>query len=116
MPNLLSLITVSQFRRSPRDARRTQPESIRVSSKRYTVKARIGGGFDPDCITISAKKDNSLAVVADRWELETNCRHEWLWIFGKDADMRSVEARYDAGVLQVNVRRIPGVKPDVLLK
>ncbi|KAG8711867.1 hypothetical protein FRC08_015331 [Ceratobasidium sp. 394] len=113
MPGLLSLITVSRFRRSPRDARRTQPESIRVSSELYTIKARIGGGFNPDCITISARRDNSLAVVADRWDLETSCRHEWLWSFGRDADMRSVKARYDAGILRVKIRRIPGLKPGI---
>ncbi|KAG9077635.1 hypothetical protein FS749_010456 [Ceratobasidium sp. UAMH 11750] len=112
MPSLLSLITISRFCRSPRDAPQTHSESIQVSSKHYTIKARIGGGFDPDCITISAKKDNTLAVVADRWELESNCRHEWLWNFGKDADMRNVKAHYHAGILRVNIRRIPGLKPD----
>lgn len=95
--------------RSPTEDQRTQPD-IQVSPTAYSMVAHIGGGFHPECITISAMKGNSLVIVADRWDMEKDCRYEWLWRFDRDADMSSVHANYDAGVLKVTVRRIPGYR------
>ncbi|QRW03696.1 hypothetical protein RhiLY_02695 [Ceratobasidium sp. AG-Ba] len=86
---------------------RTHPD-IQVSPTAYSMVAHIGTGFSPECITISAMKGNSLVIVADRWDMEKDCRYEWLWRFDRDADMSSVYANYDAGVLRVTVKRIPG--------
>ncbi|QRV89483.1 hypothetical protein RhiJN_17501 [Ceratobasidium sp. AG-Ba] len=93
--------------RSPTEDQRTHPD-IQVSPTAYSMVAHIGTGFSPECITISAMKGNSLVIVADRWDMEKDCRYEWLWRFDRDADMSSVYANYDAGVLRVTVKRIPG--------
>ena len=95
--------------RSPTEDQRTQPD-IHVSPTAYSMVAHIGSGFHPECITISAMKGNSLVIVADRWDMEKDCRYEWLWRFDRDADMSSVHANYDAGVLRVTVSRIPGYR------
>ncbi|KDN35756.1 hypothetical protein RSAG8_11318, partial [Rhizoctonia solani AG-8 WAC10335] len=86
--------------RSPTEDQRTQPD-IQVSSSAYSMK----GG-------------NALVIVADRWDMEKDCeywavverRYEWVWRFNRDADMSSVHANYDSGVLRVTVRRIPGYR------
>jgi HSP20 family molecular chaperone IbpA len=54
-------------------------------------------------------------VRRDRWlNTEPNPvrlgRYEWLWRFDRDADMSSVHANYEDGVLRVTVRRIPGYR------
>ncbi|KAG9118737.1 hypothetical protein FRC07_006613 [Ceratobasidium sp. 392] len=95
--------------RSPTEDQRTQPD-IQVSLTAYSMVAHIGSGFHPECITISAMKGNSLVIVADRWDMEKDCRYEWLWRFDRDADMSCVHANYDAGVLRVTVGRIPGYR------
>ncbi|CAE7052259.1 unnamed protein product [Rhizoctonia solani] len=95
--------------RSPTEDQRAQPD-IQVSSSAYSMVAHIGRGFHPECITISAKRGNALVIVADRWDMEKDCRYEWLWRFDRDADMSSVHANYDAGVLRVTVRRIPSYR------
>lgn len=95
--------------RSPTEDQRTHPD-IQVSPTAYSMVAHIGGGFHPECITISAMKGNALVIVADRWDMEKDCRYEWLWRFDRDADMSSVHANYEAGVLKVTVRRIPGFR------
>jgi len=95
--------------RSPTEDQRAQPD-IQVSPTAYSMVAHIGSGFHPECITISAMKGNVLVIVADRWDMEKDCRYEWLWRFDRDADMSSVHANYDAGVLRVTVRRIPGYR------
>ncbi|KAH7342069.1 hypothetical protein B0J17DRAFT_286903 [Rhizoctonia solani] len=95
--------------RSPTEDQRAQPD-IQVSQSAYSLVADIGRGFSPECITISAKKGNALVIVADRWDMEKDCRYEWVWRFDRDADMSSVHANYDSGVLRVTVRRIPGYR------
>ncbi|KAJ1307229.1 hypothetical protein OPQ81_001343 [Rhizoctonia solani] len=95
--------------RSPTEDQRAQPD-IQVSSSAYSMVAHIGKGFHPECITISAKKGNALVIVADRWDMEKDCRYEWVWRFDRDADMSSVHANYDSGVLRVTVKRIPGYR------
>ncbi|KAF8754348.1 hypothetical protein RHS01_06434 [Rhizoctonia solani] len=95
--------------RSPTEDQRAQPD-IQVSPSAYSLVAHIGRGFHPECITISAKKGNALVIVADRWDMEKDCRYEWVWRFDRDADMSSVHANYDSGVLRVTVKRIPGYR------
>ncbi|CAE6485014.1 unnamed protein product [Rhizoctonia solani] len=95
--------------RSPTEDQRAHPD-IQVSPSAYSMVAHIGRGFHPECITISAKKGNALVIVADRWDMEKDCRYEWVWRFDRDADMSSVHANYDSGVLRVTVRRIPGYR------
>ncbi|CAE6427657.1 unnamed protein product [Rhizoctonia solani] len=95
--------------RSPTEDQRAQPD-IQVSPSAYSLVADIGRGFHPECITISAKKGNALVIVADRWDMEKDCRYEWVWRFDRDADMSSVHANYDSGVLRVTVKRIPGYR------
>ncbi|THH10270.1 hypothetical protein EW145_g1431 [Phellinidium pouzarii] len=72
----------------------------------YTLAAAIGPGFDSNCITIAARKGNILDIVADRWDLEKDCHHEWQVQFDRDADMSSVHAGYSNGVLTVTVKRL----------
>ncbi|KAG8703567.1 hypothetical protein FRC08_002760 [Ceratobasidium sp. 394] len=91
--------------RSPTEDQRAQPD-IHVSPDAYSMVAHIGTGFDPECITISAMKGNTLVIVADRWDMEKDCRYEWLWRFDRDANMSSVHAHYEGGVLRVTVGRI----------
>ncbi|CAE6450487.1 hypothetical protein RSOLAG22IIIB_01849 [Rhizoctonia solani] len=91
--------------RSPTEDQRAQPD-IQVSPSAYSLVAHIGRGFHPECITISAMKGNALVIVADRWDMEKDCRYEWVWRFDRDADMSSVHANFDSGVLRVTVRRI----------
>ncbi|CAE6478597.1 unnamed protein product [Rhizoctonia solani] len=95
--------------RSPTEDQRAQPD-IQVSPSAYSLVAHIGRGFHPECITISAKKGNALVIVADRWDMEKDCRYEWVWRFDRDADMSSVHASFDSGVLRVTVRRIPSYR------
>ncbi|KAG8748167.1 hypothetical protein FRC10_008900 [Ceratobasidium sp. 414] len=68
--------------RSPTEDQRTQPD-IHVSPTAYSMVAHIGGGFHPECITISAMKGNSLVIVADRWDMEKDC--EWDRSLGANA-------------------------------
>lgn len=95
--------------RSPTEDQRVQPE-VQVSPTTYSLVAHLGCGFHPECITISAKKGNALVIVADRWDMEKDCRYEWLWQFDRDADMSSVHAGFESGVLRVTVKRIPGYR------
>lgn len=64
--------------RSPTEDQRTQPD-IQVSPTAYSMVAHIGGGFHPECITISAMKGNSLVIVADRWDMEKDCKYPKGW-------------------------------------
>lgn len=95
--------------RSPTESQRVQPD-VQVSPSAYSLIAQLGNGFHPECITISAKKGNALVIVADQWDAEQDCRHEWVWQFDRDADMSSVHANFSSGVLRVTVKRIPGYR------
>ncbi|KAI5124322.1 hypothetical protein M0805_008929 [Coniferiporia weirii] len=72
----------------------------------YILAAAIGPGFDSNCITIAARKGNILDIVADRWDLEKDCHHEWQVQFDRDADMGGIHASYTNGVLTVTVKRL----------
>lgn len=39
----------------------------------YILTAPLGHGFSADCITITARKENVIVVVADRWDQEQDC-------------------------------------------
>jgi len=58
-------------------------------------------------VTISAKKGDRLAVVADAWHMEEDCHYEWQIRFAPhDIDMNSIRALFDdKGHLTINVQR-----------
>ena len=59
-------------RRSPPPHHRP-PLRTTLSSEAEHVLSVCLPGFSPEMVTISARKDNKLAVVADLWHAENNC-------------------------------------------
>ncbi|EJD05724.1 uncharacterized protein FOMMEDRAFT_139085 [Fomitiporia mediterranea MF3/22] len=82
------------------------PMRLENTTSAYILSATIGPGFDSSCITISMRKNNILNIVADRWDLEKGCHHEWQVQFDRHADMSGVHANYTNGVLTVTVKRL----------
>jgi len=68
--------------------------------------APLGHGFSADSITIAARKENVIVIVADRWDQEQDCHHEWQVQFGRDGDMSSIHANFDNGLLKITVKRL----------
>jgi len=101
-----------------RNARGQAPQqsakmSITSTPSEHILSASIGPGFDSNCITIAARKGNNLDIVADRWDCEQDCHHEWKVNFDRDADMSGIKAEYTNGVLTVTVKRLnyPSTRP-----
>lgn len=46
------------------------PMSVETTATEHILSAKIGPGFNSNCITIAARKGNNLDIVADRWDLE----------------------------------------------
>ncbi|KAG8985624.1 hypothetical protein FRB90_004586 [Tulasnella sp. 427] len=66
-----SSITPSQLRRqSPQAEIKMEIESSPTS---HTLLAPLGNKFTSDAITIAAKKNNVLQIMADRWDQEKDC-------------------------------------------
>ncbi|KIJ37718.1 hypothetical protein M422DRAFT_177679 [Sphaerobolus stellatus SS14] len=78
--------------------------SIESTSSQYVLSAPLGPGFSADSITIAARKENVLVIIADRWDQEDG-HHEWQVQFGRDGDMSSIHANFENGVLRITVRR-----------
>ncbi|KZP17718.1 hypothetical protein FIBSPDRAFT_830296 [Athelia psychrophila] len=56
----------------------------------YTLNAQLPIDIQPEMITVSAKKGDRIAVVADVWHMETDCHYEWQIQFPHDINMNSV--------------------------
>ncbi|KAG8933755.1 hypothetical protein FRC01_007222 [Tulasnella sp. 417] len=89
-----SSITPSQLRRQSPQAEIKM--EIETSPSSHTLLAPLGSKFTSDAITIAAKKNNVLQIMADRWDQEKDYR---------DADMSRITAAFTDGLLRVTVRR-----------
>ncbi|KAG9014995.1 hypothetical protein FRB94_007067 [Tulasnella sp. JGI-2019a] len=78
---------------------------IESSKTSHTLLAPLGDKFTSDSITIAAKKNNILQIMADRWDQERDCHVEWLVTLDRDADMSNVSAHFSDGLLRVTVKR-----------
>lgn len=98
---------------------------IETSKTSHTLLAPLGDKFTSDSITIAAKKNNILQIMADRWDQEKDCESpflngtncfllrcicqpghvEWLVTLDRDADMSNVSAQFSDGLLRVTVKR-----------
>ncbi|KZS99172.1 hypothetical protein SISNIDRAFT_545982 [Sistotremastrum niveocremeum HHB9708] len=81
--------------------------SVNATPTQHVLLAPLGPGFTIESITISAKRGNILAIVAERFDMEADCHYEWQVQFDRDADMGQIHANLDRGMLTVSVRRIP---------
>ncbi|KAG8926758.1 hypothetical protein FRC00_002599 [Tulasnella sp. 408] len=66
-----SSITPSQLRRQSPQAEIKM--EIETSPTSHTLLAPLGSKFTSDAITIAAKKNNVLQIMADRWDQEKDC-------------------------------------------
>ncbi|KAH7884271.1 hypothetical protein F5I97DRAFT_1812075 [Phlebopus sp. FC_14] len=77
----------------------------------HTFSVELPRVFQPEMVTVSAKKGDRLDVVADAWHMEHDCHYEWQIRFAPgDVDMSTVRARIGSdGKLTIDVQRyIPG--------
>jgi len=81
---------------------------IETDNMSHTLLAPLGDKFTSDSITIAAKKNNVLQIMADRWDQEKDCHVEWLVTLDRDADMSKVSAYFSDGLLRVTVKRRVG--------
>jgi len=80
--------------------------TIDSTPAQYVLMAPLGPGFSADSITIAARKENVIVIVADRWDQEQDCHHEWQVQFGRDGDMSNIHAGFDNGMLKITVKRL----------
>lgn len=59
-------------RRSPPPGHRPVLRTIRSTEEEHVLSVHLPG-FTPEMVTVSARKDDRLAVVADLWHAEANC-------------------------------------------
>lgn len=52
--------------------RRRDGASDEVEDSEYTLSVNLPG-FTPEMVTVSARRDDRLAVIADMWHAEVNC-------------------------------------------
>ncbi|KDQ52683.1 hypothetical protein JAAARDRAFT_138259 [Jaapia argillacea MUCL 33604] len=80
---------------------------VSSSPSTHKLSVTLGKEFHPEMVTISAKEGNRLDVVADLWDREEDCRHEWHVRFPKnDVDMGSIRAVIEEkGELVIDVKR-----------
>ncbi|KAG8932172.1 hypothetical protein FRC02_001589 [Tulasnella sp. 418] len=71
----------------------------------HTLLAPLGENFTSDGITIAAKRNNVLLIIADRWDQEKDSHIEWEVTLDRDADMSNVQAQFTHGLLKVTVQR-----------
>ncbi|KLO07955.1 hypothetical protein SCHPADRAFT_835918 [Schizopora paradoxa] len=97
-------------RRSPPPNWKDRPtlKVSRSSQTEHTLTVRLPG-FAPEMVTVSARRENRLAVVADMWHSEDNCHLEWVVAFPPgDVDLGSTRAQFSTdGMLTLHVPRIP---------
>lgn len=128
--SVLTTATVLELgRRSPPPNWKDRPtlRILRSSEAEYTFTVRLLG-FAPEMVMVSARKENRLAVVADMWHSEDNCKKsmctnksmllnfypkhlghlEWLVAFPPgDVDLASTKAQFSPdGVLTLHVPRL----------
>ncbi|GJJ11990.1 hypothetical protein Clacol_006228 [Clathrus columnatus] len=85
--------------------------SIDSTPSHYVLMAPLGHGFSADSITIAARKENTLVIIADRWDQEQDCHNEWQVQFGRDSDMSNIHANFDDGILKITVKRFTPTHP-----
>ena len=59
-------------RRSPPPGNRPVLRTVRSTDEEYVLSVHLPG-FTPEMVTVSARKEDRLAVVADLWHVEANC-------------------------------------------
>lgn len=47
--------------------------TIDSTPSHYILMAPLGDGFSADSITVAARKENILVIIADRWDQEQDC-------------------------------------------
>ncbi|KAF7965961.1 hypothetical protein HWV62_40721 [Athelia sp. TMB] len=62
----------ARSRRAPSPSR-TPPMHVTTTSSGYTLNAQLPIEIQPEMITVSAKKGDRIAVVADVWHMEADC-------------------------------------------
>ncbi|KAI5120707.1 hypothetical protein M0805_007669 [Coniferiporia weirii] len=93
-------------RRSPPPENRPVLCVAQSTEDEHVLSVRLPG-FTPEMVTVSARKDDKLAVVADLWHAETNCHHEWLVAFAaRDVNVSLTRAHFSPdGLLTIHVPR-----------
>ena len=116
-------------RRSPPPESRPVLRNARTTEDEYVLSVHLPG-YSPEMVTVTSRKDNSLAVVADLWHAEADCTSsllisycglpylhvsylfdqahlEWLVFFpAKDAYLLQTRARFEGdGTLMIDVPR-----------
>lgn len=124
-PPMFPLITTSSsniLRNKSGSRTPTVTMTIESTSSHYTLVAPLGAGYTADGITIAARKENVLMIIADRWD-EEDCKvsfvtlllpplitypahHEWQVHFGRDGDMSGIHASFENGMLRITVKRL----------
>ncbi|TDL25736.1 hypothetical protein BD410DRAFT_784775 [Rickenella mellea] len=85
------------------------PMHISSTPEQHVLRVELPG-FAPEMVTISAKRCETIAVIADMWHAEQNCHHEWSVKFSpRDVNMSTVRAHFSpAGTLTIHVSRQSG--------
>ncbi|KAG5719860.1 hypothetical protein E4T56_gene16140 [Termitomyces sp. T112] len=74
---------------------------------KHTFRVQLPNTIESEMITISANKGDKLKVVADAWNMQSDCHYEWQICFAPcDVDLSAVQARFEpGGQLTIDVRR-----------
>ncbi|KAH8112683.1 hypothetical protein DFH11DRAFT_1606427 [Phellopilus nigrolimitatus] len=93
-------------RRSPPPENRPVLRVICSTDEEHILSVHLPG-FAPEMVTVSARKEDKLAVVADLWHAEANCHHEWLVAFpSRDVNVSLTRAQLSADeTLKIHVPR-----------
>ncbi|EJD07072.1 uncharacterized protein FOMMEDRAFT_75640 [Fomitiporia mediterranea MF3/22] len=96
-------------RRSPPPGSRPVLRLVCSTEDEHVLSAHLPG-FAPEMVTVSTRKEDRLAVVADLWHAESNCHHEWLVVFSsRDANVLQTRAQFSAdGMLTIHIPRRKG--------
>jgi len=84
---------------------------ITPSSSKYLLNVQLPTEMQREMITVSVKKGDIIAVVADVWHMEEDCHYEWQIQFAPhDINMNSIRVVFDdEAQLTIRIeRRNPG--------
>ncbi|KAF5390597.1 hypothetical protein D9757_002674 [Collybiopsis confluens] len=98
----------SPMQRERRAPSNTPPPDIETFHSNHTIRIQLPRDIKHEMVTISVLKGDKLKIIADAWHMEdTDSHFEWVVnFFPQDVDMSSVQARFDSGLLVIDVRRL----------
>ncbi|KIM80386.1 hypothetical protein PILCRDRAFT_73151 [Piloderma croceum F 1598] len=80
---------------------------ITPSDSKYILNVQLPTEIQREMVTVSAKKGNRIAIVADVWHMEEDCHYEWQIRFSPyDINMTSIRVILDDDAqLTIHVER-----------